>query len=622
MRSTTTRILLVLTILLGGYIYLVERKLDQQSIRQEKARRALRFDPSRVSGLRLSTPTLLLALERNGADWWMTQPYASRANASEVARILDELELLMRSDVITGRQQRDQNLSPADFGFTQPRARITLRVNGEDITLLIGRDSPLGGTMFLKLESEQSIFAASTNLLSIFPQTASALRERRLFLGPASEFTRLEIRRPDGLIQLTRTEQGAWRLQKPVTGRAAYAPAQKLLERMLEAQAVDFVAESIAASALYGLDEPVAQITLAGARAYGDQILRIGRAVEGRTNEFYAAQEGSESVFTVDAHLLESLNLNVAELRDPRLITLTAYDIGYIRSTEGERAIGLSKSDNGGWSAREPRAFKADDRKIQALIAEWTGLRIEGYIENQGTNLNTWGLDKPARQIVFARKPPIPPNGKVPTSSPDDLVTISISRTVQPGVKWVYAKLDHESAIYQISSDALAAIPMQPLFYREPGVLSIQPDSVRSITRSEAGIDQSVERTSGTNEFRAVAANERVDAAAVAEILDSLERVEAVDFVAEEPDSLEMWGLTAPRATLTIGLTGQGAISKSIIIGDEAGPDKVFAMIRGQGLVFTLSKAGKDRLFPPLYLTNPESLPLASPSANDASADH
>ncbi len=172
MRSATTLILLTAALALGGYIYLVERKLDQQDIRQEKALRALRFDPGQVSGLRISTSNLQLALEKNGTDWRMVQPVQARADAGEVAGILDELEMLVRSDVITGREQREQNLTPSDFGFAQPRARITLRENGQELTLLIGRDAPLGGTMFLKLESEQSIFAASTNLWNVLPRSS------------------------------------------------------------------------------------------------------------------------------------------------------------------------------------------------------------------------------------------------------------------------------------------------------------------------------------------------------------------------------------------------------------------------------------------------------------------
>ena len=614
MRSATTFILLAAVLGLGSYIYVVERKLDQQDRRQEKARRALRFDPDQVSGLRLSTSDLQLALEKKDTDWRMVQPFQARADAGEVAGILDELEMLVRSDVITGREQRKQNLTPSDFGFAQPRARITLRENGQELTLLIGRDAPLGGTMFLKLESEQSIFAASTNLWNVLPRSPSDLRERQVFLGPPAEFARLEIRQPDGLTQLTRTDQGAWRLQKPVVGRAAYATIQSILNSLMEVRAVDFVAESIAASSLYGLDEPQAQITLAGSRAYGDQVLRIGRSVEGRTNELYAAQEGSESIFTISSDLLPALEFNATDLRDRRLITLSAYDIGYIRTTEGERNIALVRDDKGDWTVREPRQFTADGNKVLALLAEWTGLRIESFIENSGTNLVAWGLDKPVRQITFARKEPASSDRKAATTAQeDDSVTVLVARSEKSSQDLILVKLANEETLYEIKRDALATLPMQPLFYRDPVALAINPDEIRRLTLTTASGEQTVERASATNSFQASSAV-KVDDAAIARTLAALKQVNAIDYVAEEPESLDMWGLATPRATLTIGLSGQGALGKSVILGEDAGPGSVFAMVRGQGLVFTLSKELRDQLLTPLYVKNLENEPLAEPS--------
>ncbi len=615
MRTTTTLTLLAAVLLLGGYIFVVERKADQQDQRQEKARRALRFDPAQVTGLRIATPTVQMALEKDGPGWQMISPVKARANAGEVTRILDELESLVRSDIITGRQQREQNLTPSDFGFAQPRARITLLENGQDMTLLVGREAPLGGTMFLKLETEKSIFVASTNLLSALPQSPAALRERRIFLGPPAECDRLEIRRPDGLLQVTRTDQGAWRVQKPFVGRAAYAAVQGLLDQLTEIRAIDFVAESIAAASLYGLDEPAAQVTLAGTRAYGDQILRIGRTVEGRTNEVYATQEGSESVFTVDAGLLKTLGLKAAELRDRRLLTLSAYDIGFIRTVEGERTISLVRGEDGVWAVQEPRQFKADDHKVQALLSEWTGLRIETFIDNPGTNLVQWGLNNPARRITFARRPPTEPAGTSPSPSPDDSITVWVAREENPNRSLALVKRVDEEPLYRVTRDGLSALPMQPLYYRDPVVLTVHPDEVRSLTRLIDGREQMVDRATPTNVFKA-ATGAQVDESAVQLVLTALQQVEAVDYVAEDPESLAMWGLEAPRATLTLGLTGQGAIGKSLILGEEAGPDAVFAMVRGQGLVFTLSRTLCDTLLIPLYANPPESAPLVEPTPN------
>lgn len=616
MRFPTTLVLLVSVLLLGGYIALVERRADEQDRRQERARRALRFEPTRVTSVRMATANLQVALEKEAGTWRLSSPVRARADAGEVARILDTLEALVRSEVITGREQREQHLTPGDFGFAQPRARISLRENGRDMTLLVGRDTPLGGNMFLKLETEASIFVASTNLLAILPTSAADLRERQIFMGFPGEVSRLDIKRADGLLQLTRANQGLWRMQKPFTGRAAFAAVQNLLDRLFEVRVVDFVADTIAAASLYGLDEPTAQITLAGARNAGEQVLRLGRPVEGRTNEVYATLEGTENVFTLPANLLDVVAVKAAELRDRRLLTLPAYDIGFIRSVEGERALSLARAEDGTWSATEPRPFKVSDQRMQELLSEWSGLRIETFIDNPGTNLAQWGLSPPARRLTFARHPPTPgADTNAPTLDPDEFITVLVAREDQPNRDLVLVKLENEDALFRISREGLAALPMQPLYYRDPQVLTVDPAEVRSLIRMVDGQEQRAERTSPTNEFRATA-GARLQSAAVSNILAALKNVRAQDFVVEDPEVLDSWGLGDPRATLSIGLSSQGAIGKAIVFGDEAGPDAVFAMVRGQGLVFTLPRTTRDQLLAPLYPITTETAPLADPVPN------
>jgi hypothetical protein len=51
---------------------------------------------------------------------------------------------------------------------------------------------------------------------------------------------------------------------------------------------------------------------------------------------------------------------------------------------------------------------------------------------------------------------------------------------------------------------------------------------------------------------------------------------------------LAPYGLAPPKVALTFGLTGEAGIQTSLLLGREAGPESVFAMIQGQDIVFTL----------------------------------
>jgi hypothetical protein len=591
MRSATTLTLLVAVLALGSYVWFVERKADSTDRRQELARRALRFDPDKVKSVRIVTDRLQAVVEKQGDQWRLTSPMLARADAGEVSRILDNLELLDRGDVITSRQQRKRQLALSDFGLDQPRARIVLDEGDRELTLLIGRDTPLGGNLFIKEASDSSVLTASTNLLADLPASVAALRDRRLFLGFPGESTRLDLKRRDGLLQLARDPSATWRVQKPFVGRAAYDAVQDLLDALYAARAADFVADSFAAASLYGLDEPAAQITIVGDPKYGEQVLLLGKPIEGRPDQVYATVQGTETVIAVDQKLLAAVAVKAEDLRDHRLLTLPAYDIGYIEVREGERSLKLARQEDGVWSLTEPRQFQAHDERVQAILSEWTGLRVETFLDQPGTNLAALGFAPPARRITFARRAP---------AAGDEATTLLVSsQAADAGL--ITVQLLGEETLYRVRDDGLRALPMDPLYYRDLAVLQLDPASVRSVTVQAEGREQGAMRDAPTNGFRAAVAGAELAAPAVDALVAAASRLQAVAYVEENPVDLAAYGLDAPEAVVTLGLTGEGAISKSILLGAEASPGTVYALVRGLDVVFTLDKAVRDKFRQPLY---------------------
>jgi hypothetical protein len=591
MRSATTLILLAAVLALGSFIWLVERRADTTDRRRELARRVLRFSPEKVKSIRIVTDRLQAAVEKQGDQWRLTSPMQARANAGEVSRILDNLELLDRGEVITSRQQRKRQLTLADFGLDQPRARIVLGEGEREITLLIGSDAPLGGNLFIKEASAGSVLTVSTNLLAELPTEAAALRDRRLFLGFPGDSTRLDLKRPDGLLQLARDASSTWRVQKPFVGRAAYAAVQNLLDALYAGRAVDFVADSFAAASLYGLDEPAAQITVVGDRKFGEQVLLLGKAVEGRPEQVYATVQGTEAVIAVDRKLLEAVAFKAEDLRDRRLLTLPAYDIGYIEVQAGELSLKLVRQEDGVWTLTEPRQFEAYDARIQAILSEWTGLRVEDFIEQPGTNLARLGFAPPARRITFARRPP---------GTGDEAAVVLVS-SQDAGAGRITVQVAGEETLYRVSNDGLQALPMDPLYYRDLAVLELDPATVRSVTVQASGREQGAVREPSTNTFKAAAAGAELLPASAEAVVEQACRLTAVAYEEENPADLALYGLDKPEGVVTLGLSGQGAISKSILVGNEASPGTVYALVRGLDVVFTLDKAVRDNLLQPLY---------------------
>lgn len=621
MRGSTIFLLLVV-LGLGLYIGLFEHKKDTTDRKRAIARRVLRLDPARITSLRVVEPDLQFVATKAGDRWQLTSPVAGRADAGEVERLIETFDLLEQSDVIRGRDQRKEQLTLAHFGLEQPRVRVTLTSPDREWTLLIGNDTPVGGNLFLKEANDSSVFIAPTNLLSALPASVEALRDRRIFEGFPTDVTRVELRRREGVLSLSRGESSTWRTLQPWSGRAAAAAVQSLLDQIFASRIVDFVAESFDAASLYGLDEPIAQVALTGDRRYGEQTLLLGKPVARDTNQVYATTSGG-TVFTVNRSVLEAFTVKADTLRDRKLIPLSARDINYIRAQEGERAVSLGRTESGTWEILEPARHNANQRRLESALAEWTSAPIENFLETASTNLLDAGLQPTARRITFSRTPPASTTNAVRAKTSDDEVTVWLS-SLPPTNDLALVKLAGEETLFQIPAKLLASLPAAPLWYRNSEVLTMDPATVRSLTILKNGVEQSVARETSSNAFRAAMATNIADTATVERTLKTICSLQAASFVADAVADVSPFGLTEPTAQLTAGLQGGPVPMRTLLLGNQNEQGDSYAMLRGGDIVFTIAKGARDNLFASLYKSAPASkdTPLDEqplpPSAEDA----
>lgn len=598
MKSRTTLILLVLVLLLGSYIWMVDRKLEHTEQKRESARRALRLDPGAVTRLHIVSESLDVQCERVDREWRLTAPVSARGDAAAIQGILETLRQLSRAEVITAAERRSRGLKRADYGLDVPRARIAITEGSRTFQLLIGRDAPLGGRLYMQIEGSREYVATETNLLAMLPESATELRDRRLFTGAAGDVVRLDVKRADGFIQLARVRENEWRVQKPVQTRADLAAVQSLLDRLWSLRVTEFVADTAAALSLYGLDDPSAQATVLFASGGRELTLQLGNPVSGRTNELYARLQGEDAVVAVHRSILETLRTGLEDIRDRRLFTLGAHEIASVQIERGGMRLSFVSTNSLQWQMVSPRMAPADPARVQLLVSEWVGARCVRFQDDIQTNTDEWGFSPPAMTVTLARQPP----GSAPDlRSPDpasDVVTVTVGRVTSGGLAPV--RLGREKGIGFIPVGTLDVAGLPPLSFRDRTVAQLDESNVIGIQRAAGADVQAIER-SGTNDFRAVGQAADVDRGAVREILKTMGRLRALSLVAEDVQDLSAYGLQAPAATVTFQLAGTTALAKSLLLGTDAPDGSVYAMIKGQDVVFTIEKGVRDILARSLY---------------------
>jgi len=585
MKIRTTLLLLLAVLVLGGFIWFHERKTRSTREVEEQARRALQVKADRVSYLKFETTNAVVECALQDGQWMIIQPVRARADEGEIGRILSGLETLPRGEVITPAQLKERKLTEADYGFDAPRARITVGDSIRRQELVIGRDALLGGSLYLREDSRPDIVATATNLLQFIPRAVADLRDRVLFHGELQQARRLEIRRGDGFVQVGRSEDGRWNIQQPLAARASPTAVDEILQDLFDLRVEDFVADGQQNLVAYGLDEPTLQVSMLQDEKQGETVLLVGDPVEKRPDLVHVKLKGGESVYAVATGGLARLTAGVEALRDRRLIMMSSYDIGYVRVAEGEAELILRKDDDGWWVAK-PKRWPADAQRVDELLRAWAGASIVGFLDGEATNLVALGLAPEARRIEFRiSAPDAPPNPSIIAPVRETVVLISNARR-ELGRSLV--KVEKEDTPYEILSDTLGSVSLDPLFYRDRRVLSVNADDVMRVTLRRKGEEQVAERTGSA--WRLATPDGKVDEDAVKDLLLAAGDLRAVRYEADDPQDLAPYGLDKPSAVLSLGLKGEGsALGKTLLLGDSRGRDEHYAMLQGQDVVFTIA---------------------------------
>lgn len=602
MRFKTTLVLLLVALLLGAYIVFVERGSQSMDARREQARKAFRVHPDKVDFLRIEADAVDASLRRRGGHWELVEPLNTRADAGTIDRLLYGLEMLQKGEVITAADREKFGTGMADYGLEQPEVTLTVGEQGARRSLLIGSRARLGEHVYAKEGSVDDIMAVPGDILLAVPEALDDLRDRALLVTERSAVRRLGLRRTDGFVQLARKENGGWRLQQPVAARAERMEVVKLLDDLYGLRIEAFVADDVGDPAAYGLESTPLQLTVWTEDEEAGRTLLIGEPVEEHPELVYARWENGDSVYGVPARVRDSLEKPLQTLRDHSLLPYLPFQISMIRIAGGKQDIEMVREDNGTWLLTEPGQEVADVQRVQEVIETWMRMEVDGFVDNVGTNRDTVGLNDPVYTLTFAVRPGDEAEQDDETETPDESQAISITLGRMGDDKSLYLKNSWESTVYEAADDTLQALSLDPLFYRDRVVLSIDREAVRTLQLKIAGKTEIVERRQAADPFVVAGGKSgQVNKRSLDERLTLLRELSVVRFVDENPDDMAVYGLDTPSAVLTVGLSGDAGISKTLLFGDSENGE-VFASIRGQDVVFTVGEQDWESLTRPLLI--------------------
>ncbi|MGB3562225.1 MAG: DUF4340 domain-containing protein [Thermoanaerobaculia bacterium] len=312
MRPRTLLILLLVVIGLVAFISLYEQELPSSDERAAQAKLLFRFDNDDVSGLEIEWEGKRVVLERQAAEvvveegeeassgevaegWRLVHPLEARADASLVDSLLGALTSMEK-------QRTLEDMTPAEAGLDEPRARVEVRLDGDVHELLIGSEVPASSTMIVGVEATDGFFVVGDGIWGQLTREPGEWRSREVFAAEREDIERISLSMADAQVLLARRGEDFW-LESPLVDRADEEKVSKLIGDITSLTVTSFVDEPELTLDEMGLDPARAVFEVVLTKQAEPFRLELGEPVADTEGRFTARVDGQ--IIELDTELAQ-----------------------------------------------------------------------------------------------------------------------------------------------------------------------------------------------------------------------------------------------------------------------------------------------------------------------------
>lgn len=653
MRSKVTVVLLFLNVLLFYYIFNYEGRVQIH----ENTKRVLGAETANIEKFtRVSRNAPTVSAERsekNGGNWWLTQPFEWPANRNAIDHVLHELQFLEHETSFAVADLAKSGQSLADFGLADPVMTFTFTSGGKDYALKLGGGTETANRLYLLSPDGTRIHVVNRALVASLGLVAEQLRAESIFTIPVFEVRSLALQTTNTKIRLRRENQ-RWTLEAPILARAAKAETETTLTELTGLQVRRFLEPRDADPAKTGLATPQLRVTLEGnARR---ETLLIGNPVAPAANangitpvEVFAKLEDKPVVFVTrltagqiaddQVGLVDRLRLAQDKLRDKHVLDFEFPDVTALTLAVPDRPeLSLQRLDAAqsvteswqvvtrGAAGQIPQTIPADTAIVQDFLQRLKFLQASKFLSDapSAADLESYGFNRPERQITLNLRTGGGPKGDEPSTA-----TLQIG--TKPGTPGVaYARVANAPFVYEIPPDLLEDIPVTALHFRQR-VLRELPEGthVTALTLTDLSNNRVVvainSAPGGELTAQSIAASDAPEAkrAALTTLLAEARKLRAKRFVADSFDlaRASLNGSNPPwryRLDVALTLTGGNAqtLTSSLFLTDRLGGTTQLGGLPEFNVTYELPQELVDALFALTYAAQHD------PGPPPANAEH
>ena len=340
-----------------------------------------------------------------------------------------------------------------------------------------------------------------------------------------------------------RRHDDKWRLETPIKDQADASAVNNLLldlenwqkEASISAKEMEADKSKLAD---YGLAPPKLRLQLSGEKVPPEIFFGKDAALEGK---MYIRFANSKETFLVNQSVKKAIEKKPEDFRDHKLTDLILAQVvrAVLKTPAGEMEL-QKKGDN--WDITRPLRSRADDQKVNDLIAQITTARIQQFVADDKGDLHPYGLAEPRGSVtLFAQddKPGAPGQ------------TLQIGSVPEKEKEQVYVRFSPRGFVYALPKKIEELLNTKPNDLRDRHLVLIDTKILDRITIDAPGKGKTVLARKDENWTIASRNNAPANSSEVRRLIETFQNEQVTMFVEDVASNLPKYGLDKPQLTVT-----------------------------------------------------------------------
>jgi len=394
-------------------------------------------------------------------------------------------------------------------------------------------------------------------------------------------------------IELKRADK-KWRLESPVKDLADGSTVDSLLFDLEDwKKDATISGKEIEADksrmAEYGVAKAKLRLKLQGANAPPEILFGNNAALEGKT---YVRLENSKDVFLAAQSIKNQISKKPEEFRDRKLTDTVATQVIRLSLKTAAGEMELQKQGDH-WQIVKPLRARADDQKVNDLIAQITTSRIAQFVADDAGDLHPYALTEPRGTVTIF------------TADDKQGQILQIGGVPEKEKDQVYVRFAPRKFVYTLPNKIETILSTRPNDLRDRHLVRFDQNQLDRITIDVPGKTKTVLARKDQNWTIVNRNNRPANAAEARRLIDLLAGEQVTNFVADVASDLPKYGLDKPQLTVTLSSfasentaeTKAGEHPLATIAFGKIDGENIFARVGEEPFVVAVHRSTLDNIF-------------------------